>query len=129
MEITRDFIGCEPPIDTEFVYSQKMVGDLLERIAYLEKAYRELHRDTTAMMGEDKERIKVLEDEKNTLRASHAALVELVKSAYFNGFNTGFSEGMVEQRPYSKGGKSGNDLWPVSGTYKKLKAALAEVKG
>jgi len=33
-----------------------------ERIAYLEKAYKELHRDTTAMMGEDKERIKVLED-------------------------------------------------------------------
>jgi len=33
-----------------------------ERIAYLEKAYKELHRDTTAMMGEDKERIQVLED-------------------------------------------------------------------
>jgi hypothetical protein len=33
-----------------------------ERIAYLEKAYADLYRDTTALMGEDKERIKVLED-------------------------------------------------------------------
>jgi hypothetical protein len=36
--------------------------EVYERIAYLEKAYKELHRDTTAMMGEDNKRIKVLED-------------------------------------------------------------------
>ena len=41
------------------------IKKLNERIAYLEKAYKELHRDTTAMMGEDKERIKVLEDALN----------------------------------------------------------------
>jgi hypothetical protein len=34
---------------------------LTKRIAYLEKAYKELHRDTTAMMGENKERIEVLD--------------------------------------------------------------------
>jgi hypothetical protein len=33
-----------------------------ERIKYLKKAYKELHRDTTDMMGEDARRIKVLED-------------------------------------------------------------------
>jgi len=45
-----------------------LASEANERIAYLEKAYRELHRDTTAMMGEDARRIKVLEATLESIR-------------------------------------------------------------
>jgi hypothetical protein len=39
-----------------------LASEVTERIKYLKKAYRELLRDTAAMMGEDAKRIKALED-------------------------------------------------------------------
>ena len=107
------------------------IKKLNERIAYLEKAYAELYRDTTAMMGEDKERIKVLEAENEglkgeillstvplhehqELRARLAALVEAAREHFL------YHRGELPADRYVH-----NSYIKI---YKDLEAALAEVK-
>jgi DNA repair exonuclease SbcCD ATPase subunit len=60
--------GPRAPV-THFMFDNLVSENkkLNERIAYLEKAYRELHRDTTAMMGEDARRITELEAQREEL--------------------------------------------------------------
>ena len=61
--MTMSTHSCNKP---DYHYKVKQLEDAIAwseiRIKVLEKAYSELHRDTAAMMGDDADRIKVLED-------------------------------------------------------------------